>query len=45
VLPELWRRLKVPVSKRDDVFNDIRIMESAALAQMNENQASMKANN
>ena len=39
VLTELWRRLKVPISSRDDVFQDIRIMETAALNQIRENQA------
>lgn len=31
VLPEIWRRLKVPGKDRDDVFADLRIMEDAAL--------------
>ena len=34
VLPELWRRLKVPLADRDDVFDDLRLMEMAALDAM-----------
>lgn len=38
VLSEIWRRLKIPFNARDDIFQDIRLMESAALQQMNDNQ-------
>lgn len=38
VLSEIWRRLKVPFNTRDDIFQDIRLMESTALEQMRENQ-------
>lgn len=31
VMPEIWRRLKVPVAERDTVFAAIQVMESAAL--------------
>lgn len=30
-LPEIWRRLKVPVSDRDAIFDDLRHIEQAAL--------------
>ncbi len=33
-LPEIWRRLKVPLADRDTVFDDLRVMENAALDQM-----------
>jgi hypothetical protein len=36
VLPEMWRRAKVPAGARDDVFDDLRIMEDAALEKMRE---------
>jgi len=35
-LAEVWRRLKVPVSMRDGVFDDLRVMEGAALKKMRE---------
>jgi hypothetical protein len=38
VLPEIWRRLKVPFKERDNIFQDIRIMESTALETMRENK-------
>jgi hypothetical protein len=34
VLPEIWRRLKVPPDERDDVFADLRVLETAALNEM-----------
>jgi hypothetical protein len=37
-LSELWRRLKIPVSERDDLFADLQHMEIAALTQMRENE-------
>lgn len=36
VLPELWRRLRVRRSHRDDVFHDLTVMEHAALIAMRE---------
>lgn len=36
VLPELWRRMKVPPADRDDVFQDLQVLEAAALAAMHE---------
>ena len=35
-LPEVWRRLKVPIDKRDAVFDDLRVMEAEALRMMSE---------
>lgn len=34
-LNEVWRRLKVKPSDRDDIFHDLRYMESVALEEMN----------
>lgn len=34
VLPEIWRRLKVPPALRDDIFADLYVMEAAALEEM-----------
>lgn len=34
VLPEIWRRLRVPPDQRDAVFMDLRVIEGAALEQM-----------
>lgn len=31
VFPEIWRRHKVPICDRDQVFADIQVMERAAL--------------
>jgi hypothetical protein len=31
VLPEMWRRLKIPPERRDEVFFDLQVMERAAL--------------
>jgi hypothetical protein len=31
VLPEVWRRTKVSPADRDDVFEDLRVMEQSAL--------------
>ena len=39
VLPEMWRRLKVPLNERNDVFADLQTMEFAALKQMLNNRA------
>lgn len=36
VLPEFWERLKVEEKSRDDVFADLLVMESGALALMQE---------
>jgi hypothetical protein len=33
-LREVWQRLKIPQSARDDIFQDIRIMENEALKTM-----------
>lgn len=33
-LPEVWRRLKIPIKDRDEVFQQVRIMEEAALEEM-----------
>lgn len=38
VLPEMWRRAKVPPALRDEVFDDLRVMEEAALLQMSKNK-------
>ncbi len=35
-LSEIWRRLKVPNSERDAVFEDLQVMEMSALVAMNE---------
>lgn len=43
VLPEVWRRCKVPLAHRDDVFHGLRVMEDAALEKMRENQPKPKA--
>ena len=34
VLPELWRRLRIPPERRDQVFIDLQVMERAALEEM-----------
>lgn len=34
VLPEVWRRTKVPADRRDDVFVSLQILESVALQEM-----------
>lgn len=34
VLPEMWRLLKVPRDERTDRFNELRIIEVAALNEM-----------
>lgn len=36
VLPEVWRRLRVRRSHRDNVFRDLTVMEHAALLAMRE---------
>lgn len=33
-LPEVWRRCRVPPARRDEVFDDLRTMEDAALKEM-----------
>ena len=33
-LPEIWRRTKVPPAIRDTVFDDLRVMEEAAIRQI-----------
>lgn len=35
-LPEVWRRLKVPADRRDEIFFDLLQMQDAALAAMHE---------
>lgn len=35
-LPEVWRRLKVPTAQRDQVFQDLQVMEAAGLKKMHE---------
>lgn len=37
-LPEIWRRLKVPPSERDEVFASLRALEVAALDAMREDR-------
>ena len=34
VLPEIWRRLKVPPADRDEVFAGLEVMQDAALEAM-----------
>ena len=34
VLPEIWKRLKVPKKDRDQVFDDLQEMEHTALVTM-----------
>lgn len=34
VLPEIWRRCKVPPDERDTVFSDLQVIELAALSAM-----------
>lgn len=38
VLPEIWRRLKIPKKERDQTFEDLRELERAALSVMAEQQ-------
>jgi hypothetical protein len=38
VLPEIWRRLKVPPAERDEVFESLLLMESSALEQIHKNK-------
>jgi hypothetical protein len=33
-LPEIWRRTKTPIADRDAIFEDLRVMEQVALAEM-----------
>lgn len=33
-LKEVWQRLKIPLARRDELFQDLRIMESQALQTM-----------
>lgn len=35
-LPEVWRRCGVPRNKRDEIFDDLRLMEGEALTIMAE---------
>ncbi|MBT2333626.1 DUF1799 domain-containing protein [Variovorax paradoxus] len=39
VLPEIWRRLKVPPSERDETFESLLLMEGAALEFMHKKKA------
>lgn len=34
VLSQLWERLKVPEDERDGVFEDLRVLEMAALSEI-----------
>jgi hypothetical protein len=38
VLPEIWRRLKVPPSDRDEIFESLLLMEGPALEQIHKNK-------
>lgn len=38
VLPEMWRRLKVPTDQRDEAFAGLRAIEIAALDAMRNKQ-------
>jgi hypothetical protein len=38
-LKEVWQRLKIPLDRRDELFQDLRIMENAALKTMREKKA------
>ncbi len=38
VLPEIWRRLKVPPAERDDVFADLQVIEAGALDAIHEKE-------
>jgi hypothetical protein len=38
VLPEIWRRLKVPPSERDEIFESLLLMEGPALEQIHKNK-------
>ena len=33
-LAEIWKRLRIPVKRRDAIFEDLRVMELAALKEM-----------
>ena len=33
-LPEVWRRTKTPIHRRDEIFDELRLMEGAALEVM-----------
>lgn len=39
VLPEIWRRLKVPTTERDEIFESLLLMEGAALEFMHKKKA------
>jgi hypothetical protein len=39
VLPEIWRRLKVPPTERDEIFESLLLMEGAALEFMHTKKA------
>lgn len=39
VLPEIWRRLKVPPCDRDEIFESLLHMEDAALAFLHKKKA------
>lgn len=38
-LPEVWRRCKIASADRGEVFDDLRVLEDAALDKMRENRA------
>lgn len=33
-LPEVWRRTKTPIAERDEIFDQLRVLEDAALETM-----------
>lgn len=35
-LPEVWRRMRILRDERDDIFQDLLLMQDAALAAMHE---------
>jgi len=42
VLPEIWRLTKTPRDQRSEIFENLRVMEDAALTQMGKNAAKRK---
>jgi len=43
-LPEVWRRNRIPPNEREEVFQDLRVLERAALKQMGEDAKRRNAN-
>ena len=35
-LPEVWRRQRIPPSQRDELFEDLRVLERGAICQLSE---------